>query len=533
MRKKLLFSFVILILLTVAACGGNNEDNDGMNEEALENLNKTDFPIVDEPITLEMFTGKSAQNVDQDWNDLLIWNEYSEMTNIELDWKHQVQTDSLEEQRNLALGSGDLPDVFYLSSMPTTDIYKYGKQGTFIELNDLIEEYAPNLNKLMDENPEIRKGITFPDGNIYSLPSLVSPEFISVGIAARPWFKQEMLDEVGMDVPETTDEFYEFLTAVKEKTDKIPYGGTSMNEFISWLQGAFGVANKGVRNPNIDIDPEDPEKVRFYATTDNYKEMLEYAHKLFSEGLIEKNIFTIEWGQYLANAAEGDYASTVFYDPTELLGEEVGGDYVHATALEGPFGDKEFNKVAPMVSSISNFLITEENPNPAATIRWYDHFYSDEGARLYYMGVEGETYEETDEGEFVYTDDILNSPEGLTMEQEVSKYLAWLGGVQGIIKEEYFEGSENSPASLEAADDIEPYVPEEIWPGFLYTEEENSFLTSAGADIDKYIEEMTDKFISGDEPLSKWDDYVEEIEKMGLDEYMEIKQDAFDRYQEE
>ncbi|WP_062353985.1 extracellular solute-binding protein [Bacillus kwashiorkori] len=532
--QKIILALVLSFTLLLTACGGNDasKENEGkVDKKALENLNEEAFPIVKEPITLKFFTGKSAQNINSDWNDILIWNKYKEMTNVNVEWE-QVQTDSLAEKRNLALAGGSLPDVFFLAAFPPLDIYKYGKQGTFIKLNDLIDKYAPNLKKLMDENPEIRKAVTFPDGNIYSLPSIVSPDFLSVRLASRPWIDQTWLDRLNMKAPETTEEFYQFLKAVKEKggKDVVPYGGTSIGEFTGWIQGAFGVANRGVRNANIDVDPENPEKIRFYTISDDYKEMLEYTHKLYSEGLIEQNIFSIDWGQYLANASQGKYASTVFYDPVQLFGKDIGEKYDSLSALKGPKGYQEFSKVSPAVSSIGNFIITKNNPNPAATVRWMDYFFSDEGARLYYMGIEGDTYEKTEDGKYVYTDKIMNSKEGLTMEQEIAKYLTWLGGIQGIIKEEYFQGSESAPASLEAAKKIEPFVSEEIWPGFTYTEEENKFLSSTGADISKYVSEMTAKFISGETSFSEWDKYVSTVEKMGLDEYVKIQQAAYDRY---
>src|SRR5699024_9010818 len=240
--------------------------------------------------------------------------------------------------------------------------------------------------KLMEENPEIRKGITFPDGNIYSLPSIVSEDFLSVRLSSRPFINQEWLDELDMDMPETTDDFYQYLKAAKEADlnedgRTVPYGGTSMDELTGWLQGSFGIGNRGVRNGPIDLDPNDDNKVRFYATTDEYKEMLEYVHKLYEEELIEQNIFSIEWGQFLANASEKQYGSMVFYDPVELFGKEVGDNYEPMPALKGPHGDKAFSKVSPAVASIGNFAITSENPNPAATVRWMDYFYSDEGAR--------------------------------------------------------------------------------------------------------------------------------------------------------
>lgn len=534
---------VTLIILTACKEDVNKtlNNNDVQSEENAQreelsqndHLAETEMPIVDKPITLKMFAAQQA--IPADWNDLFIWNEYEKMTHIKVEWE-QVPGESLEEKRNLALASGNLPDAFYISSIPSLDIYKYGQQGTFIKLNDLIEKYAPNLKQLMDEHPEIRKGMTFPDGNIYSLPSLVSPDYLSFAIGSRPYFHQEWLDELDMHMPESTDEFYDYLVAIKEldpvgNGKTIPYGGTSITDLIGWLRGSFGLANKGVRNANIDLHPEKDE-VRFYAISDDYKEMLEYIHKLYSEELIEQNIFTIEWGQYLANAAEGLYGSTVFYDPIELFGEEQGIKYDSGLALKGPNGEQAFTKVSPLVASIGNFAITSENENPAETVKWMDYFYSEEGTKFFYMGIEGETYEETPEGEIVYVDKIKNSEEGLTLEQEAAKYFAWIGGFVGIVKQEYYSGSESTKGSLEATNKLQPYIPDELWPGFTYTEEENKFLTANGADISKYVTEMRDRFISGDAPFSEWDNYVKTIEDMGLKKYLEIQQSAYERYKE-
>lgn len=43
---------------------------------------------------------------------------------------------------------------------------------------------------------------------------------------------------------------------------------------------------------------------------------------------------------------------------------------------------------------------------------------------------------------------------------------------------------------------------------------------------------MQDKFIEGQEPLNdkSWDKYIQTIEKMGLEEYMKVNQDAYERY---
>ncbi|GIO27085.1 extracellular solute-binding protein [Ornithinibacillus bavariensis] len=532
-KKLLLFMMIFIVGIVLVACksdeAANNTDNGSSK------VNETGMPIVDEDLELKIFANKPAQNEDNDWNDILIWNHYRDQTNINVKW-NLINPDALQEKRNLALGGGDLPDAFFLAQIPNTDLLRYGAQGTLLPLNDLIDKYAPNLTKLMGNDPSIRSAITFPDGNIYSMPSLIEEDFLSLRLSARPWINEDWLKELNMDIPETTGDFYEYLKAVKEldpagggKT--IPYGGTTIVELIQWLAGSFGVMNHGPSNANIDLDPSDNSSIRYYATTDEYKQLLEYIHQLYKEGLIDQSIFTIEWGQFLANASENLYGSMIFYDPIELFGEEIGSQYNSLAALEGPEGHKSYNKLSSSVWDPANLVLTNKNPNPAATVRWMDYFYSDEGAQLYYMGVENETFEVKD-GKAVYMDHILNPEGDMTFEQAIAKQLTWLGSINGIIKADFFQGGESAPQSMAAAEKIEPFVPEEIWPRFTFTEEENKVLQSVGQDVTKYVEEMRDKFITGDADFSEWDNYVETVKKNGLEDVVKVYQDAYDRYKD-
>src|SRR5699024_8052142 len=133
-----------------------------------------------------------------------------------------------------------------------------------------------------------------------------------------------------------------------------------------------------------------------------------------------------------------------------------------------------------------------------------------------------------------YVDDILNSSEGNSVPQEQAKYLTFGGGgFPSITNEKYFQGTaENSPEAVEAAATLEPFLIDDPWPPFIYTEDEIDKLDTFGSDIDKYVTEMQDKFISGEASFDEWDDYVSALEKMNLDEYMDIKQAALERFEE-
>ncbi|AUJ24090.1 MULTISPECIES: extracellular solute-binding protein [Virgibacillus] len=532
MKWKLCCLFVIVIVMFLSACSEDNKEANGKKrEEAIANLSEEGMPIVEEEITIEVFSGQAATTA-EDWNDVPMLNEYEKMTNIDMQWE-QVAIDGLAEKRNLTLASGDLPDLFYGTYLPNADVYKYGKQGVLIPLNDFIDEYAPNIKKYLETYPEIKQGITFPDGNIYAIPRLRDPNSPTSLMDDKPWINKDILEEVGMDNPETTEEFYTYLKAAKdlsvEGKEVIPFSSVSMDRLYHLISGAFGVSNKGIMHRLIDEDPETGE-IRFYRIAEEYKQMLEYMNKLYTEGLIEQNIYSIEVDQFLANGMEGRYAAMNFFNPIDYFGEEVGGRYIPGNALEGPNGDKMFTAVLSPVNSLGHFSITNVNENPEATLRWLDYFWSEQGKKMFFMGLEGETYEETAEGPKLL-EEITNNPNGLTIQEALANYIINPGGGHPVLDDpRYSTAPEFRPEDIENAEQNEPYLIDEPWPMFFYEDDEQSRLDALATDLSKYVGEMEAQFVTGETSFAEWDNYVQTMKEMGLDEYMEIQQKALDRY---
>src|SRR5699024_3759960 len=180
--------------------------------------------------------------------------------------------------------------------------------------------------------------------------------------------------------------------------DEIPLSSVAeMTRIIHWISGAFGVQNRGMLHTLIDEDP-DTGDIRFFPISDEYKEMLKYLNKLYDEELIEQNIYSIEVDQHIANGESDKYGAVQFYNPIELYGEEVGSHFIPGNALEGPDGIKSYNGKTSPLHSLGKFAITKEDENPEATVSWLDYFYSDEGSKMFFMDIEGVTYEETENG---------------------------------------------------------------------------------------------------------------------------------------
>lgn len=110
-------------------------------------------PIFDEPITLTMMGSKAT--IQGEWKNMHFFQDMEKLTNIKFEYK-EVPSDAFVQKKNLAFASMELPDIFFAGRLTETDEVTYGNAGLLIPLEDLIDKYAPNLKKLMDENPNIK-----------------------------------------------------------------------------------------------------------------------------------------------------------------------------------------------------------------------------------------------------------------------------------------------------------------------------------------------------------------------------------------
>lgn len=275
------------------------------------------------------------------------------------------------------------------------------------------------------------------------------------------------------------------------------------------------------------MDPNTNE-LRFFRLDPKFKEVLEYVHRLYSEGLIDKEIFTQNSNALYAKGGRDILGATINPHPKTQFN---GKNYIGLGALQGPHGDKLYSHIkVPMVWP-GAFVITDKNKYPEITVRWMDYFFGDEGATFYFMGQKGVSYKETPDGKLEYVDEIKNNPNGLTLDQALTKYVTWLGGsYPGYVQEKYFKGSESLPESLEVGSKAEPDRIKELWYNFNFTEDEMEFMQSTGSDIHTYIKEMEAKFVTGSVPFSEWDSYVNKVKAMGVDQYLKVYKAAYERY---
>lgn len=498
------------------------DNSEKQNQEAageVANLNMEGFPIVNEPITLRVFGQQGP--VQEKWDNMGMWKKYQEMTNIQLDFTDVLAAEGYDEKKSLMWASNEYPDIFVRAQLNNAEIVKYGGMGILAPLEDLIPVYAPNMQKLIDEDPAILSRITAPDGHIYTLPAIFT---LTAARGQKFWMNTSWLEQVGKEIPETVDELEEVLRAFKDvdfngngEADEFPMGADTIQTLICRFAGVWGYQ----RQFGNYLEVKDG-KVSTYLTDDGFKDMLAWLAKIYGEGLIDPEVFTQDYAKYAAKMAGQQMG--LFFNQAD--------DTFDSTNFKGiaPFkgkADRQYVESAPAARDNGVFAICADCENKEAAMRWIDYFYGYEGSILMRYGVEGENMYFDEDGKPHYNDGILDSPEGSGT--EIGKYTIWPGGgAPQWVNADNCEAIA-SEATLAAQVALDPFVPEQIYAAPLLDQEVSDRLSVLWTDLESYMKETTAKLIRGELNFeSDWDTYVETMNKIGLDEWVSIYQAAYD-----
>lgn len=517
MFKRFLTCFVALLLaLPFAALGEVT-------------VNKEGYPIVSEPIVMTVVNSQSPIQID--FNDIVVLKDFEEVSGIDMQYRNIPSSDAAT-QLSLLLASGELPDILFKMDVSATDQAKYAEEGMFLPLSDYAE-YTPNLVKWLDKYPSARDAITQVDGKYYGAPYILAGE--AIRMSTKMFFNTDVLEKLGYDaIPTTTDGLLEYLRKAKEldyngngEADEIPLAATSIANVIRPLAGSFGLYNRGGSHANL-LALEDGTMDYAYRT-ENYREMLRFLNTLYTEKLLDQDIFTMDFAQLIAKASTGRALTYCFVNNSPVAGSKYEDFTIGITEpFEGPQGYKFWGPYTLPSSTAGQFVITDTCKYPAAAARWMDHWYSDEGIIAYFMGVEGVTYEKDADspGGLKLTDYVVKNPDGINFEQVLAKYVSWAGGSNpSVATNEYFKGGETWPASVRCADGLINFIPEEVWAPVarFYTAEEAREMSQLSSEIETYHSEWRAYFISGQKSLDDdWDTYVKGFDGMRLDRWLEI-----------
>ena len=310
MKKKLMLMLSAVLLLT--SCSGGGGSN--ANIEFTDNYGNS-YPIqTDKTLTVWCEFPESALKGANNFNDLPLAKQLEKETGIHIEYIHP--SDATGESFNLMLASGELPDIIMSrwcqfpggGDKAVTD-------GYILPLNEIVKKYSPDFSAALD-NYDARKYFSTDEGELFFYPGIWDYDAVNTsGFMLR----KDWLDELGLEVPETIDEWEHVLREFKDKKGATaPFTSTFQPFYEGGFSGAYGF--------KLDFYIEDDEIKNGYAHPE-YKTMLETIIRWRDEGLFDKNFSTMDQGTMITNMLTGK-TGAIYGAQGSVMGNimaEVGG----------------------------------------------------------------------------------------------------------------------------------------------------------------------------------------------------------------
>ncbi|WP_407872544.1 extracellular solute-binding protein [Paenibacillus sp. P36] len=207
--------------------------------------------------------------------------ELEKKTNTDLDIRLVPHAD-FEKKMVQMFATGDIPDVVQAgASTSGKELAGSVQAGVFLELNDLIKQYAPNLLKTI---PQAAWDEVTLNGKIYAIP-----EYISQPSRRATWVREDLMQKAGITKdPKTVDEYLDMLRAFKKIGVEHPFMGRQDFKYADIFFGAYDVYPYLSQFEVIDgkVQPK-------FFDSENMQKALQMYKTMFDEGLIHKEFATI------------------------------------------------------------------------------------------------------------------------------------------------------------------------------------------------------------------------------------------------
>ncbi len=455
-----------------------------------------------------------------------------ENTGVNITFQHPP-TGGANEQFNLLIADGSLPDVMEYS----WQTYPGGPEkaisdGNIYALNDIIDQYCPNLKAYLESRPDVDRQCKTDNGNYYMFPFVRGDPGLQVTMGLM--IRQDWLDKLGLSTPTCIDEWHDVLTAFKEKKGASAPFAYEFTMASLTNNMPFAYAYNAPRGFYLGEDG----KVHFGAAEEGYKQYLATMNQWYSEGLLDPDIATASFDQVSAKVTSGEAGASFGWAGSRLgvwTNSAVATDpnfnlqpvpYPTAKAGETP----KMGQIDNLVPNQGGVAITTSCKDVEAAARMLDWAYSDEGHMYYNFGVEGVSYTMVN-GEPVYTDLILNNPDGLGIAAAMVAHIR--GNYNGPFVQDlrylsqYYtiDGQKKSNATWTV-----PTAANYALPPITPTPEESEEFSAIMNEINTYRDEMTLKYILGTESLDSFDNYVKTLDQLNLSRAIEIEDAALERF---
>lgn len=521
----------LCMLLTGCGSEGNESGSLSGTEDAAPAETETDT----EPVTFRIAVMKHTHCMVDDFNEKPAFQMAEEATGVHIDWI--TVPDGSTEKVNAML-TADLPDAF-LGLVSETQVAS--SMDSFLDLTDLLEKNAPHVvadYNTMEGGMDL---VTWPDGTIRSLATgdEVNYENDPAGIMI---INKKWLDQLGLDIPTTTDEFYDVLCAFRDNdmngdgdpSDEIPFKASEANwcAHIMNMANAWGLAGFSDSDASHYFMVKDG-KVVPTMDTDEYRAFLEYMHKLVADGLYDVESFTETNDQFFAKLKSGQVGATICWSPYAMMSDELAEQYVVVPYLNAPDGSGfvKSGRRNNFMGNRTGFAITSACENPERLLQWWDYLSS--STEIKYTAKFGQQggYWDIDESGQVYQ----KTPDDLTDDFTVEnyKYTYGLVGLSPItLKNESIYVSEEQAFStwfrIGMVDQVWEYLQTEYPHNRMVDSADLEVRTFMETDLFEYLKNFTASSIMNGVDDASWQAHLDSLQSWQYYDWIQWYQDYLD-----
>ena len=467
------------------------------------------------------------------YDDTDTFKEIEEITGVDVEFTI-VNSESYETNFQLMVASGDITDMVAGASQEYASTAQMFEDGVAIDLME-YEEYLPNYFAALDYYSDYKPLAINQDGMMPEVICIADDYKTQSGMQIR----QDWLDDLGMDIPETVDELHDVLLAFTTEKGAdhalLLTGSTQLTG--SGIVGAYetcgydGETNMFVKDGTIYNG----------FLVDSYKDYMQEMAKWYSEGIIAQDFatesndpFTSNADTYISGGQAGVWSSmSDNMDSNQTTGQDLDPNYnISPMAQPGlteaatfHFGDSRVGASA-MGKSIA---ISDCCEDVELACAWIDYFFTDDGIKYANYGLEGVSWNYNDDGEPEL--DFAKLTDGFPMISFGMTYytLACVATLQDFDRQFGAYTEKNIQAMdlwTETSDDL--YTIPSTCELDIDESERYSELWS---DISTYADTEVFKFVMGEYNFDEdWDAFIEQLKDMGIEECVEIYQGAYDRY---
>ncbi|KAB8125671.1 extracellular solute-binding protein [Gracilibacillus oryzae] len=309
MKRKLsiLLALIVTVFLLAACSYGGGTEETGSEKEAPETSGEATESQVNEDGKFEPAVEiTTARPVGSDYvfingEDIHnnVHNKWAEETlGIKIkDLWESADNSAYHTQLRLSLTSDEeLPDAFIVQD--TILIDDLIQSGKVMDISEAFDQYASDrLKKLYEENSYAFNQVT-QDGKLMGLPIFTAGD----GTSPVLWIRQDWLENLGLDAPETMEEFEAVMDAFTNDDpdgngvdDTFGFSFAGRNGFNNWMSDVgfvFG-AYTGNYIPGTYLENEEGRLV-YSSVQPGIKEGLQKLSEWYSKGYLDQELAVLD-----------------------------------------------------------------------------------------------------------------------------------------------------------------------------------------------------------------------------------------------